>query len=274
MSDQPQRPQPPHDPNQPFPQQGPTVFRPPAPQGQPQGQPQPGWGPPQGAPQGPPPAQPGWGPPPPPAQPPTGWGPPQGPFPGGPGGPGAPSGKRRGKLVAIIAGATVLVLLAVGGGVWALTSMGGGSPEDAAIELVDASYQRDFDTLCELLAPSLQKETLEQADADDCDDYDKSQNAELKKAVESSIESRDGCDLDFEKVYALIDFDSKVTKVTEKGDDRATVAYTTTISVTGDKDDAQACLGDNQPDGQKQKSTVEMRKYDGEWLAESEPKSD
>ncbi|GAA4819180.1 DUF2510 domain-containing protein [Nocardioides caeni] len=202
--------------------------------------------------------------------------------PGGPGGPGGgfgggygtpPKKKRTGLIIGIV---VAVVVLLVGGGVALALLLGGDgdggskdkdaadgprSPVEVAEAYLNANFEGDYGTICELAEESERSEELEDADADDCDEYQDNIQEDVDERNDDYIEEYDES---YDDILDDIDYSVTVEDAVEDGDS-ATVDWQETYEYSGDNDTflEEAFDGDTtyESDG-----TMLLCRADDEWF--------
>ena len=173
------------------------------------------------------------------------------------------SGRHRGLIIALGAGGGALVVLLLL--VMGLRALGGGGPDDVAKDYLGATFESDFETVCELTAADQRDALLDGAGADDCDDFaDRQEDQE----GDESDRYEDDYDLSLDDIRDNFDHEVEIRDVDERGDEAIVEVRQTTEYEADDEFLRRVLDGDR-----RQSRTFAMRlvKEDGDWrVADSE----
>jgi hypothetical protein len=168
-------------------------------------------------------------------------------------------GRKLGLVLGGVAAAVVVLVLLV---VVLVKVVGGGGPEGVATDYLEARFDGDYETACELTAEDQRESLLDGADADDCAALADKQE---KDDEEASKNLEDEYDLSVDEIRASYDVEYEVKDVDED-DDKATVEVRQTAEFTGDDKFVDEVLDGDRTDART--LTVKLVKEDGDWKVE------
>ncbi|MFT4189730.1 MAG: DUF2510 domain-containing protein [Aeromicrobium sp.] len=164
-----------------------------------------------------------------------------------------------GKTLAIIGGAVGGVLLLIVLPLVLVLALSGGSPEDVAVEYVEAAADRDWAKVCELSTEEDREDSFDSYDVDDCGEFAE----EMEKEQEEYDWSDEEFGVPWEELREDLELEIEVADVDEKSDRKVVVEVRGTTTYTGDDDDIAEYFEDYSDGDNTQEITVV--KEDGDW---------
>lgn len=135
-------------------------------------------------------------------------------------------------------------------------------------DYLDAEFDADVETICELSTEDAQKEEFEEYDVDNCADYVEKAEGDIDEFYEQ-FEKETG--ESYDDLTGDIDREVEIGDVEEDGDE-ARVDWKTTNEYTGDNDKALEYIGGEKT--QKDDGTALLCKEDGDWKVKEERADD